>query len=124
MNSCSGERKERSEFGQGAEPAWVDFVEADVRRLTSISAIGCRVWKSEPPHGRAAQRVLLVGRALRARRKHPRMAEMRGSERPQAARSGLRALLPLRPQASWATRPHVGCYRSRQRRVATQQASP
>jgi prepilin-type N-terminal cleavage/methylation domain-containing protein/prepilin-type processing-associated H-X9-DG protein len=53
MNPHSRERRERSGLDQGAGPAWVrarlavtsavSLVAADVRRLTSISGVGCRM---------------------------------------------------------------------------------
>ena len=72
-----------------------------IARCHPLPLINKRKWRwfrevyrkeQEPARGRVAQPVLLVGRALRARREHLRMAVKRGIVRPPAARSGLRAL--------------------------------
>ena len=51
----------------------------------------------------------MVGRALRARREHLEMLEMRGFSQPQAARTECSPYLHAR-NAIWETRPYLGCY--------------
>ena len=100
-----GKRSEgRNPKSEGNPKSEIRSQRGEGRRRGGRGALGTEF---KPPDGRVAQPGVLVGRALRARREHRRMAEMRGFERPPAARSGVRAL-PLSAHANWATRPDAG----------------